>query len=190
MQLILASSSKYRRRLLRNAGLEVLSHSPDTDESPLPSESCRTLSRRLSEQKARAVSKHYPGSLIIGSDQTAAIGSILIGKPGDHQTAFSQLSRASGKSMKLFASVALLNTVTDTVQCHTETVRVRFRILTDQQIDQYLLDDKPYDCCGSLKVESSGIRLLKSVESNDPNAIIGLPLIALVSMLHAENYPL
>lgn len=188
--IILASSSPYRRQVLQQLGLEFISRSPDIDESISDGESAMDLVKRLSLAKARAVAKDCEDALVIGSDQVSEQNGRIVGKPLDHADAVDQLTRASGSVSRLYSGVALINTVTGTEHCEIAVVKVKCRILDHGQIERYLATDQPYDCCGSIKVESLGISLLESIESDDPNAITGLPVIKLVSLLAREGVSL
>lgn len=180
-KLILASSSRYRRELLSRLRLPFTAISPDVDETPQPGEAPADLALRLSVAKAMAVAATHPGSVVIGSDQVATVDGDPIGKPGRFERAREQLRRLSGRAVEFHSAMA----VTDGV--HTETADIvtlcRFRTLTDAAIDAYLRAEEPYDTAGSAKAESLGIALMDSIRSDDPTAIIGLPLIALTRML-------
>ncbi len=186
-QLILASSSPFRKMLLEKLGLVFDCHSPDIDESPLTNETPQALVQRLATQKAQAVAEDYPDALIIGSDQVAVLDGQIIGKPRDHQHAIEQLQTASGRKVDLYTGLTLLNANTGNKQECVEPYRVAFRELTLRQIENYLEKDQPYNCSGSLKSESLGIALLKSLSGDDPNTLIGLPLIKLIDMLNTEQ---
>lgn len=183
MKLVLASSSPYRKAQLATLHLPFESTSPAIDESPLPNEAPETVAIRLAVTKARAVCQMHPGSLIIGSDQVACSEGILLGKPGTRDKAVAQLRWLQGKQVMFYSAIALLNSENGDLQQHTTKTLVHYKALTDNEIDCYLDYDKPYDCAGSFKIESLGIALLSSVESNDPTALVGLPLIALTAML-------
>ena len=185
--IVLASSSVYRRAILERIGLEFCSCSPDIDESPLEHESGIELARRLAAEKAVAVSGDYNDHLIVGSDQVAELNGKLVGKPKDFDDAVAQLTAASGQTMLLHTAVAVFNSNTKKLQQHVEQVLVEYRSFGRKEILRYLELDKPFDCCGSLKVESHGITLLKRIQSSDPNAITGLPVIALLEMLRTEG---
>jgi len=187
MRLLLASSSPYRRELLARLNLPFESATPDVDETPLPGEMPRVLALRLAEAKARAVGVAHRDALVIGSDQVADLAGEPLGKPGTHARAVAQLQRQRGQVVGFHTALALLNTVTGTVQTDVVAVQVRFREYNDAQIERYLLRERPYDCAGSAKVEGLGIALLAAVHSDDPTALIGLPLIRLTAMLAAEG---
>ncbi|NKB77337.1 MAG: septum formation inhibitor Maf [Gammaproteobacteria bacterium] len=184
---ILASSSIYRRELLKKIIPDFSIHSPNIDESPKPSELPRQLAERLAIQKAKKVAESYPSHLIIGSDQVADLDGHIMGKPGTHENAVTQLQRSSGAVLTLYTGVALINSATHRIQSAVDCYEVEFRELNDVQIEKYLMAEKPYDCCGSLKAEGSGIALLSRLSGDDPNTLIGLPLIQLTSMLIEEG---
>ena len=188
--LILASSSSYRRQILERLGLIFQCRSPDIDESPRDGESAEALVRRLAEDKTRAVAADLTEGLVIGSDQVAVLRGRIMGKPADHDDAVAQLRSGSGSETTLYCGVALLNVASGNSQCAVARVTVQCRDLTEEEILRYLEVDKPYDCCGSLKVEGLGISLLRSISSDDPNAITGLPVIRLLDMLRAEGVTL
>ena len=187
MQLILGSSSPYRKILLEKLGLPFECYSPDIDESCKPDESPLQLVERLAIAKARETAITYPVALIIGSDQVAVLDNKIIGKPANHEDAVSQLKEASGREVHLYTGLCLLNANTGTIQHSVESYSVVFRQLSENQIEQYLHKDKPYNCAGSLKSETLGIAMLSKLEGEDPNTLIGLPLIRLVDMLLQEG---
>lgn len=185
--LILASSSPFRRQILDKLNLEYSCISPDIDESALEHESAEELVARLSASKARKIAEKTPNSLIIGSDQVAVLGDEILGKPHTHENAVKQLQKLSGHAVTFLTGLSLLNS--DTGQCQTEVVpfRVHFRELTTSMIENYLRAEEPYKCAGSFKSEALGIVLFDKLEGEDPNTLIGLPLIRLVRMLEKEN---
>lgn len=185
--LVLASTSEFRSALLSRLQIPFLTAAPDIDESPLPGEDARQTSLRLSIEKARAVSAAYPDSLIIGSDQVALLDNKQIGKPGTHENAVKQLQEMQGKTVIFYTALTLLNTRNGNIQTDVAINRVHYRKLSDELIESYLLKEKPYNCAGSAKSEGLGIALLQGIEGDDPNALIGLPLILLVDMLYKEN---
>jgi MAF protein len=185
--LVLASSSTYRQTLLSRLGVPFTSTSPDLDETPHPGESPMALVRRLSEQKARVVAPRYPDALIIGSDQVSVRDGEVIGKPHTHERAVAQLRASSGRRIDFLTGLCLLNTATDTAHVMVEPFSVVFRQLSEDAIERYLRADEPYDCAGSFKLEGQGITLFSSLSGRDPNALIGLPLIALVDLLQREG---
>jgi len=178
----LASTSPFRKELLQRLGIPFTTAAPDVDETPLANESAEALVRRLSEAKARTIASSHRG-LIIGSDQVAATGSKLLGKPGTHERALEQLHYLSGKQVTFHTGLCLLDTQTDTVQVDVIPFSVKFRRLEDNQIERYLQRDQPYHCAGSFKSEGLGITLFEYMDGVDPTALIGLPLIRLTSML-------
>jgi septum formation protein len=190
LSLVLASSSPFRKELLSRLGLPFETYSPDIDETALANETPQQLVERLAISKAKAVLQQFPTSLIIGSDQVSVLDGHIVGKPKDHQDAVKQLTEASGKEVKLYTGLCLFNAVTGNIQHAVETYKVQFRELHAKQIERYLQRDQPYGCAGSLKAESLGISLLKSLEGNDPNTLIGLPLIRLTDMLLEEQVQL
>lgn len=186
-QLILGSSSPFRKAILDKLNLDYQTASPDIDETPHGDEEPQDYVARLAEAKARRLKTDYPDALIIGSDQTAVINGQIIGKPGDHATAVQQLGDASGQKITFYTGLCLLNTATDRVQVETVPFHVHFRQLTDQMIENYLQLEKPYNCAGSFKSEGAGIALFERLEGEDPNTLIGMPLIRLIRMLENEN---
>ena len=181
--LVLASSSKYRQQILQTLGLPFVSRAPDIDESPKPKEAPRDLVLRLAKAKTLALAPDFADALIIGSDQVALIDGILLGKPHTHEKAFEQLKRCSGKTVEFSTGLCLLNTVTGESDTIVEPFFVSFRTLSDTQIKNYLYKEEPYDCAGSFKSEGLGIALFDALRGRDPNSLIGLPLIQLVTML-------
>lgn len=183
-QLVLASSSPYRRVLLEKLGLPFTTASPDIDETPLPGESPHQLVHRLAEQKALALRERFPGSWIIGSDQAACLNGLALGKPGDFDRAFAQLQACSGRRVEFVTGLSLLDGNSGRVRTAVETFAVEFRTLTAAQIRDYLEREQPFDCAGSFKAEGLGIALFERMDGDDPNTLIGLPLIRLVSFLN------
>ena len=188
IQLVLASSSAYRKAQLQTLGLPFTCVKPDIDESRINNENAHAMALRLAEEKARAVAKKIPGSLIIGSDQTVAFGEQILGKPGSLDAAIKQLQLLRGQTVILYSAVALLDTRDNSVQKQIIETTVRYRNLSDAQIVAYLERDKPFDCAGSFKSEALGIAILESVRSDDPTALVGLPLIALTTMLSKAGF--
>jgi len=186
-QLILGSSSPFRATLLAKLGLNFITSSPDIDESARQGESAEQLVQRLSEQKARKIAETYSDALIIGSDQVAVLDGKVLGKPGNYENAVHQLTAASGKTVRFLTGLALLNSKTGTIQSLVETFDVSFKTLTDKQIAFYLQQEEPYQCAGSFKSEGFGISLFSKLIGDDPNSLIGLPLIRLISLLEAEG---
>ena len=186
-QLILGSSSPFRAELLNKLGLTFIQVSPDIDETPIPGESPAALVKRLAESKAREIGRTHPEALIIGSDQVAVIDDAILGKPGNHQNAMAQLKSASGREVTFLTGLALLNAKNGHIQSSVEPFSVHFRNLTDNQIDFYLKKEQPYQCAGSFKSEGFGISLFSKLVGDDPNTLIGLPLIRLIAMLQRED---
>ena len=181
--LVLASTSPYRRELLSRLGLPFSVASPDTDENPLPGEAAETLALRLAEAKARAVAPAYPQALIIGSDQVAIANGKIYGKPGTHERAVAQLQELSGQSVNFYTALCLYDSRNDSRQICGVPTQVKFRSLSNSEIENYLAREPAYNCAGSAKSEGLGIALLDSLSGDDPNALVGLPLIALCAML-------
>ncbi|HLR82913.1 MAG TPA: Maf family nucleotide pyrophosphatase [Paenalcaligenes sp.] len=181
MKLILASGSPYRKMMLQRLGLPFEVFAADIDESQRIGESPEALSLRLAHAKAQYVAKKHPDALVIGSDQVAALDQHVLGKPGDHATAVAQLRQMSGQTVHFHTALC----VSHQEQCQERLVQIkcRFRQLNDAEIEFYLTTEQPYDTAGSAKAESLGISLLESMHSDDPTAIIGLPLIALTDLL-------
>jgi MAF protein len=181
--LVLASTSPYRRELLGRLGLPFTSARPDADESALPGESPEALVARLAESKARSVARHHPEALVIGSDQVAVLDGEIIGKPGTPERAREQLARTSGRSVRFLTGLCLLDTASGESQVLVEPFTVHFRELDAATIARYVAAEQPYDCAGSFKSEGLGITLFARLEGDDPNSLIGLPLIRLVDLL-------
>ncbi len=186
-QIVLASSSPNRKHILERIELEFVAISPKIDESPLSGESPQNLVKRLSVVKAQAVRSQFPEALIIGSDQIANLNGEILGKPGSRDEAFAQLRQSSATTLLLYTGVALLNASSGNLQSAVDTFEVEYRKLSDEQIHHYLDLAQPYDSCGSLKAEGIGITLLKRLTGNDPNTLMGLPLIKLIDMLQNEG---
>jgi septum formation protein len=184
---VLASSSPFRRELLARLQIPFETAAPDTDESPLPDEVPAATAQRLAEAKARAVARRYPGALIIGSDQVAASGSQRFGKPGQRAQATSQLRQMRGQEVVFHTGLCLLNSATGRAQVRCIDTHVGFRRLSDAEIESYLDKEDALNCAGSARSEGLGISLLAYLRGDDPNALIGLPLIALCDMLRAEG---
>ncbi|MBI2379187.1 MAG: septum formation inhibitor Maf [Gammaproteobacteria bacterium] len=186
-RLVLASSSPYRRALLAKLGLPFEYASPDVDETPLPGESPESLVLRLAQAKARALAPRYTDALLIGSDQVAVLDGQILGKPGSHDAARVQLMAASGRSLRFLTGLCVYNAAAQGGNALVEPFTVHFRELSDNQIENYLRREQPYDCAGSFKSEGLGIALFEALEGNDPNALVGLPLIRLVDLLALEG---
>ncbi len=181
--LILASTSRYRRELLARLRLPFEVRAPEVDETPLPGERPAALAQRLALAKAHAVAALFPQAVVIGSDQVADLDGEPIGKPGTHERAVAQLRAMHGRSVVFQTAVAVVRGSTGYVGAALAPVTVRFRQLSDAEIESYLHAEQPYDCAGSAKVETLGIALVDAVESDDPTALIGLPLIRTCSLL-------
>ena len=187
MQLVLASTSPFRRSILEKLGLPFDCHAPEVDETPHSGESPAQLVERLSIAKAQAVAAHLKGGLVIGSDQVAVIDNEIVGKPGNHENAVAQLQRAAGKTVTFLTGLALVNATTASIQAEVVPFKVVFRQLAREQIENYLNAEQPYNCAGSFKSEGLGIALFERLEGDDPNTLIGLPLIRLIRMLEKEG---
>ena len=185
--LILASTSRYRRELLERLRLPFVVVSPDVDETPLPGETPAALAVRLAMAKAQAVAVQHPEALVIGSDQVADVDGQPVGKPGTHARAVQQLSAMSGRTIVFQTAVAVVRASHGFAQSALAPVQVRFRTLDANEIERYLRLEQPYDCAGSAKCETLGIALLEAIESDDPTALIGLPLIRTCQLLRAAG---
>ncbi|MSQ60523.1 MAG: septum formation protein Maf [Betaproteobacteria bacterium] len=188
--LILASTSPYRRELLSRLGIPFETRSPRTDETEAVHEPPRATALRLAEDKARAVAKSFPEAVVIGADQIAEVNGIRLNKPGEHAQAVRQLRQMSGQRVLFHSALAVVCLAGQGCAKDVVPVTVHMRILDDAQIERYLLTEKPYDCAGSAKVEGMGITLVHAIDSNDPTAVIGLPLIRLSEMLRGFGYEL
>ncbi|WP_293935733.1 nucleoside triphosphate pyrophosphatase [Iodobacter sp.] len=189
-RLVLASTSPYRKELLERLGISFETAAPDLDESALPNETAGDTSLRLAIAKARVLADQYPDSLIIGSDQVALLNGEQLGKPGTHERAVHQLSKMRGHTLAFHTALCLYNTATGQEQHCVDITRVTMRDYTDAEIESYLQREKPYNCAGSAKTEGLGIVMIAAIEGKDPAAIIGLPLIELITMLKNEGFPL
>lgn len=189
-RLILGSSSPYRKQLLQRLRIPFEVYSPDIDESVRQGEQAETLVGRLSLEKARAVAEIYADALIIGSDQVCVIDDEILSKPGDRQNACHQLTRASGQCVTFLTGLCLLNSATGEYQSAVVPYSVWFRDLSQKQIEAYVDLEMPFNCAGSFKSEGLGITLFSKMEGEDPSALIGLPLICLVTMLNSEGVDL
>ena len=181
--LILGSTSRYRRELLERLRLPFTVAAPDVDETPQPGEQPAALASRLALAKAREVAARHPGAIVIGSDQVADLDGQPIGKPGQHDRAVAQLRAMRGRAVVFQTAVAVVRPGTGYERVQLAPVTVRFRNLSDAEIEHYLRTEQPYDCAGSAKCETLGIALLDAIESDDPTALVGLPLIRTCAML-------
>jgi septum formation protein len=189
-RLVLASSSPYRRELLQRLRLPFESVSPDIDESRLPDETPVRTAQRLARAKANAAAAMFVHSLIIGSDQVAYADSMIFDKPLGRARAVDQLRAMRGRAVQFHSALCLLDSDSGRIQEDGVSIEVRFRQLSDAEIERYVDCDQPYHCAGSAKAEGLGIALLEYIRGDDPNALIGLPLIALCRMLRAEGLAL
>lgn len=185
--LVLGSTSPFRKSILEKLGIPFVTDSPDVDESMRDCETPQELVARLSEAKAAVVAKRHTNALVIGSDQVAVINGELLGKPGTHEKAVAQLRNASGKTVTFYTGLCLLNSRTNNMQIDVVPFKVIFRELSEAQIEGYLKKEQPYNCAGSFKSEGLGIALFERLEGEDPNTLIGLPLIRLTRMLENEG---
>lgn len=181
--LVLASSSRWRRELLDRLQLPYQCYSPDIDETPRAGEPPQALVHRLALSKANAVAAHFPNHCIIGSDQVAVFEGDILGKPHSAEKACANLARFSGQRVTFLTGLALLDTRSQRHQVHVEPFEVVFRTLSTQEIENYVAKEQPLDSAGSFRMEGLGIALFEKLEGRDPNALIGLPLIALCKML-------
>lgn len=186
-QLVLGSTSRYRRELLSRLQIPFEVAAPDVDETPRSGEAPADLALRLALAKAQAVATHYPRAVVIGSDQVADLAGEPLGKPGDHARATQQLRRMRGQTVIFHTAVAVVCAASGFSQVDSAPVRVMFRQLTDEEIETYLRAEQPYDCAGSARSEGLGIALLEAIHSDDPTALIGLPLIRTCRMLRAAG---
>ena len=189
-QLILGSTSRYRRELLERLRIPFQVVAPDVDETALPQESPIDLAERLALAKAKAVAAQFPRAVVIGSDQVADLNGQSLGKPGTHDKAVAQLRMMRGQTVVFQTAMTVVCLETGFERCSLAAVRVKFRDLTDDEIENYLRIEQPYDCAGSAKSEGLGIALLDSIDSDDPTALIGLPLIRTCQMLRAAGIEL
>ena len=185
--LVLGSTSVYRRELLQRLRLPFTVAAPAVDETPLPGEPPAQLAQRLALAKAHAVATLHPEAVVIGSDQVADLAGQPLGKPGDHARATAQLQRMRGHTVVFHTAVAVVCHASGFAQTDLAPVRVRFRKLSDAEIERYLRAEQPYDCAGSAKSEGLGISLLEAIDSDDPTALIGLPLIRTCRLLRAAG---
>ena len=185
--LILGSTSRYRRELLQRLQIPFNVAAPDVDETPLDNETPSQLAARLALAKARAVASLFPGAVVIGADQVADLNGLALGKPGNHERAVWQLRQMRGQTVIFQTAVAVVCLESGFEQSGLAAVRVTFRNLGDEEIENYLHAEQPYDCAGSAKSEGLGITLLASIESDDPTALVGLPLIRTCNLIQAAG---
>lgn len=188
--LILGSTSRYRRELLERLHIPFDIASPDVDETPSPGETPRALAERLALAKAQAVARQFPQAVVIGSDQVADLNGMPLGKPGTHERAVAQLRQMRGQMVIFQTAVAVVCIESGFEQSGIAAVKVTFRDLTDDEIENYLRTEQPYDCAGSARSEGLGIALLSSIESDDPTSLVGLPLIRTCNMIRAAGIAL
>ncbi|WP_019277916.1 Maf family protein [Vibrio coralliilyticus] len=186
-QLVLASTSPFRKQLLNKLSVPFETASPDCNETPFSDERPEDLVKRLAKEKAESCHTDKP-SLVIGSDQVCVIDGQIIGKPLNRENAVQQLSRQSGKAIQFYTGLALHNTETNITDVKLDTFTVHFRQLTQQQINRYVEKEEPYYCAGSFKSEGLGIALFEKLEGKDPNTLVGLPLIDLIDMLETQGF--
>ena len=186
-RLILGSTSRYRRELLTRLRLPFEVEAPGVDETPRPGEAPAALAQRLALEKARAVAARHPQDVVIGSDQVADLAGEPLGKPGDHARAVAQLQRMSGQRVVFQTALAVVRRDTGFEAVDLAAVSVTFRTLSDAEIETYLRLDEPYDCAGSARSESLGVALLSAIDSDDPTALVGLPLIRTCALLRAAG---
>ena len=187
LDLVLASSSPFRRQLLEKLGLPFQWQAPEVDESALADEAPQELALRLAEMKAKALADSYPNALLIGSDQVAMLDGEQLHKPGQRQKAIAQLQKSSGRTLHFYTGLCLYNSASQTSHTWLEPYTVTFRQLTDAQITAYVDKEQPFGSAGSFKSEGLGISLFESITGNDPNALVGLPLIGLCQLLAREG---
>lgn len=188
--LILGSTSRYRKELLSRLRIPFEVAAPDVDETPLKDEAPANLALRLALAKAKAVAQKYPQAVVIGSDQVADLEGTPLGKPGNHANAVLQLQRMRGKTVIFQTALSVICLATGFEETDLAAVKVKFRHLTDEEIEAYLRAEEPYDCAGSAKSEGLGIALLDAIENDDPTALVGLPLIRTCQMLSAAGVKL
>ncbi len=186
--LLLASTSPWRRMLLEKLSLSFECAAPEVNETPLPGESARQLVTRLAQAKAQTLASRFPQHLIIGSDQVCVLDGDITGKPHTEENAYRQLRKASGTIVTFYTGLALYNSANGHLQTECEPFDVHFRHLSDQEIEAYIRKENPLQCAGSFKSEGLGITLFERLEGRDPNSLVGLPLIALCQMLRREGF--
>ena len=187
-QLVLASSSPFRKALLAKIYPEFDAASPDIDESMQENEPPIDLALRLAIEKAKALKTQYPNHLIIGSDQVAMLGETQLTKPGTHDNCIKQLQLSSGKTLKFYTAVCVLNSTTGDYKADVDSCTVQMKHLTNEEIESYVQKDKPYGCAAAFKSEGLGIALFEKIEGDDPNALVGLPLIKLIKLLNQMDF--
>lgn len=185
MSLVLASTSPYRRELLARLAIPFDVASPGVNESRLPGEAAPDMVRRLARAKAEAVARQRREGLVIGSDQAAVLGGLVLGKPGDFEKAVSQLEAASGKTVRFLTAVCVMDAANSRVEEALDETVVRFRTLSRSEIERYVDREQPLDCAGSFKVEGLGISLFERVQNDDPTGLQGLPLISTARLLRS-----
>jgi septum formation protein len=187
-KLVLASTSAYRRQLLERFGIRFTVAAPDVDESPLPGETPIDLANRLARAKAEVIAHRHPSSVVIGSDQVALFGREVIGKPGNPERCVEQLKMLSGQRLAFHTAVNLIQSDTGSNQSHLDITTVHFRKLSNDEIERYVARERPVNCAGGFKAEALGITLFDRIESQDPTALIGLPLIWLAAALRRSGF--
>ena len=186
-QLVLASTSPYRRELLDRLGLPFVVAAPRVNETALAGETPKQTALRLAQAKAKFIADSFPNALVIGSDQVVELEGWALGKPNNHENAVQQLRLMSGRTVAFHTGVCLINSSSGKIQSEVVPCSVTFRAITESEIENYLQREQPYNCAGSAKAEGLGIALIQKMQSDDPNALIGLPLIALIDMLKNEG---
>jgi 7-methyl-GTP pyrophosphatase len=187
-RLVLASTSPYRRQMLERLRLPFTVHSPGIDETPVANEDVTSLVHRLAKLKAEAVAERYPDSVVIGSDQAAVRGATILGKPGSVDAAIAQLKAASGAQIVFHTAVHVIDTHHQRHEAHIDATMVKFRTLSDDEIARYVAAENPLDCAGAFKAEALGITLFERIDSQDPTALTGLPLIWLSGALRRAGF--
>jgi septum formation protein len=185
--LVLGSTSRYRQELLQRLRIPFTVAAPDVDEAPQPGEAPAALALRLALAKAHAVAADFPDAVVIGSDQVADLDGLPLGKPGTHERAVAQLRQMRGRTVVFQTAVAVVCQASGFEQASLAAVKVRFRALSDEAIENYLRAEQPYDCAGSAKSEGLGIALLEAIDSDDPTALVGLPLIRTCRLIEAAG---
>jgi len=188
--IVLGSTSRFRKELLKRFNIDFIVDSPNIDETPLDNETPEDYVRRLSLEKAQAVAQNHPNALIIASDQCSVLNGVIRGKPGNHDNAVKQLTESSDKKVTFLTGLCLYDTSDDSYQLDLIPFHVKFRKLKKSEIESYLIAEKPYSCAGSFKSEGLGITLFKRLQGDDPTALVGLPLIRLAEMLRNSGIAL